>query len=185
MDNKRLPCPPPPPKGQIAPRVGMVARLERINFNRAVAEEGLFSGQHKIIMFLKLQGSATIGEIAKETGTKPSTISVSVKRMEKAGFVKRRQSKADGRITEILLTAKGQAVPENIHHKMEAEEKMQEIRIVNRAKWLLITELKMTETDAHRYIEKQAMDRCVSKKEIAEEIINTYSYILLLKCYSF
>ena len=102
----------------------MVARLERINFNRAVAEEGLFSGQHKIIMFLKLQGSATIGEIAKETGTKPSTISVSVKRMEKAGFVKRRQSKADGRITEILLTPKGQAVPENIHHKMEAEEKM-------------------------------------------------------------
>lgn len=124
MDNKRLPCPPPPPKGQIAPRVGMVARLERINFNKAVAEEGLFAGQHKIIMFLKFQGSATIGEIAKETGTKPSTISVSVKRMEKAGFVKRRQSKADGRITEILLTAKGQAVPENIHHKMEAEEKM-------------------------------------------------------------
>ena len=124
MDNKRLPCPPPPPKGQIAPRVGMVARLERINFNRAVAEEGLFAGQHKIIMFLKFQGSATIGEIAKETGTKPSTISVSVKRMEKAGCVKRRQSKADGRITEILLTAKGQAVPENIHHKMEAEEKM-------------------------------------------------------------
>ena len=102
----------------------MVARLERINFNRAVAEEGLFAGQHKIIMFLKFQGSATIGEIAKETGTKPSTISVSVKRMEKAGFVKRRQSKADGRITKILLTAKGQAVPENIHHKMEAEEKM-------------------------------------------------------------
>lgn len=124
MDNKRIPCPPPPPKGQIAPRVGMVARLERINFNRAVAEEGLFAGQHKIIMFLKFQGSATIGEIAKETGTKPSTISVSVKRMEKAGFVKRRQSKADGRITEILLTPKGQAVPENIHHKMEAEEKM-------------------------------------------------------------
>ena len=58
---------------------------------------------------------------------------------------------------------------------LSLEEKMQEIRIVNRAKWLLITELKMTETDAHRYIEKQAMDRCVSKKEIAEEIIKTYA----------
>ena len=55
------------------------------------------------------------------------------------------------------------------------EDKMQEIRVVNRAKWLLITELKMTETDAHRYIEKQAMDRCVSKKEIAEQLIKTYS----------
>ena len=58
---------------------------------------------------------------------------------------------------------------------LSLEEKMQEIRIVNRAKWVLITELKMTETDAHRYIEKQAMDRCVSKKEIAEEIIKTYA----------
>ena len=54
------------------------------------------------------------------------------------------------------------------------EEKMQEIRLVNRAKWLLISELKMEEPQAHRYIEKQAMDRCITRKEVAEEIINTY-----------
>ncbi len=54
-------------------------------------------------------------------------------------------------------------------------EKMEEIRTVNRAKWLLIEHLKMTESDAHRYIEKQAMDRCVSKSEIAKSIISTYS----------
>jgi len=54
------------------------------------------------------------------------------------------------------------------------EEKMMEIKIVNRAKWALINSLKMSEEDAHRYIEKQAMDRCLSKREIAEEIIKTY-----------
>lgn len=58
---------------------------------------------------------------------------------------------------------------------LSLEDKMQEIRLVNRAKWLLITELKMSEDTAHRYIEKQAMDNCVSKREIAEEIIRTYS----------
>ena len=58
---------------------------------------------------------------------------------------------------------------------LSIEEKMEEIRIVNRAKWLLISELKMDEQRAHRYIEKQAMDQCVSKKVIAEEIIKTYS----------
>ncbi|MBP5270471.1 MAG: response regulator [Clostridia bacterium] len=57
---------------------------------------------------------------------------------------------------------------------LSIEEKMNEIRLVNRAKWLLISELKMTEPDAHRYIEKQAMNRCVSKRVIAEEIIKTY-----------
>lgn len=55
------------------------------------------------------------------------------------------------------------------------EEKMEEIRYVNRAKWLLIDCLKMTEPEAHRYIEKQAMDRCVSKREVSEIIIKTYS----------
>lgn len=55
------------------------------------------------------------------------------------------------------------------------EQKMEEIRIVNRAKWLLISEINMDEPNAHRYIEKQAMDRCVSRRKIAEEIIKTYS----------
>lgn len=58
---------------------------------------------------------------------------------------------------------------------LSIEEKMEEIRLVNRAKWILISELKMAEPDAHRYIEKLAMDRCVAKKEIAEEIIRIYS----------
>ncbi|MCR5755168.1 MAG: ANTAR domain-containing protein [Acetatifactor sp.] len=55
------------------------------------------------------------------------------------------------------------------------EDKMTEIRIVNKAKWLLISELNMSEPDAHRYIEKTAMDRSLSKKAVAEEIIRTYS----------
>lgn len=54
------------------------------------------------------------------------------------------------------------------------EEKMQELRLINRAKWILISELKMDESQAHHFIEKRAMDRCLSKKEIAEEIIKTY-----------
>lgn len=58
---------------------------------------------------------------------------------------------------------------------LSIEEKMEEIRLVNRAKWILIEQLKMKESEAHRHIEKQAMDRCTSKKEIALSIIKTYS----------
>lgn len=57
---------------------------------------------------------------------------------------------------------------------VSVEEEMKEIRLVNRAKWLLIDQLKMTENEAHKFIEKQAMDRCVTKKKIAENIILTY-----------
>ena len=54
------------------------------------------------------------------------------------------------------------------------QNKMEEIRLVNRAKLLLVECLKMSEAEAHRYIEKTAMDRCVRRREIAENIIRTY-----------
>lgn len=54
------------------------------------------------------------------------------------------------------------------------EKKMEEIRLVNKAKWVLIQSLGMSEPEAHRYIEKQAMDTCVTKREVAESIIRTY-----------
>ena len=54
------------------------------------------------------------------------------------------------------------------------EEKIEEIRLVNRAKWLLIECLGMTEPEAHRYIEKQSMDQRLSKREVAESVIKTY-----------
>ena len=57
------------------------------------------------------------------------------------------------------------------------EEHIADINLINRAKWLLIDNLKMTENDAHRYIERQAMDRCLPKRDIAESIIKTYKTI--------
>lgn len=54
------------------------------------------------------------------------------------------------------------------------EEKMENIRVINRAKCLLIEQLRMTESEAHRYLEKQAMDLCVTKRKIAENIISAY-----------
>lgn len=57
---------------------------------------------------------------------------------------------------------------------MTVDEKMEEIHLINRAKWILIEQLKMTEEQAHHHIEKQAMNRCLSKKEIALGILKTY-----------
>lgn len=53
-------------------------------------------------------------------------------------------------------------------------EKMEDIKVVNRAKWLLIGSLGMTEREAHYHIEKQAMDMRLPRREIAETIIRTY-----------
>jgi len=52
--------------------------------------------------------------------------------------------------------------------------KIDEIRLVDRAKCALIQYLNMTEPSAHRYIEKQAMDMRISRKQVAEGILKTY-----------
>lgn len=54
------------------------------------------------------------------------------------------------------------------------QDKMTDIRRVDRAKWLLIQHHNMTEQDAHYYIERQAMDTRLSRREIADSIIRTY-----------
>ena len=49
-----------------------------------------------------------------------------------------------------------------------------DMKIINRAKFLLITCLNMSEDQAHRYLEKQAMDLRTSKLEVAKQVIRTY-----------
>ena len=64
---------------------------------------------------------------------------------------------------------------EQMQHKTEKlEAKVADIRIINRAKLLLVQHLQMTETEAHKYIEKQAMDTSMRRRTIAENIIRTY-----------
>lgn len=51
---------------------------------------------------------------------------------------------------------------------------IEDIKIVDRAKCLLISYLSMTEPEAHKYIEKQAMDTRQSKRVVATNILRTY-----------
>ena len=54
------------------------------------------------------------------------------------------------------------------------QEKIAQVRLVSRAKCCLIEREQMTEADAHRYIEKQAMDARRDRTEIAQEILDSY-----------
>lgn len=53
-------------------------------------------------------------------------------------------------------------------------QKIEDIRVVDRAKCILISQLSFTEPEAHRYIEKQAMDLRMTKRKVAEEILKMY-----------
>ena len=54
------------------------------------------------------------------------------------------------------------------------KQKIEDIRIIDRAKCTLISYLNMSEQDAHKYIEKQAMDTRSTKRAVAEGILKMY-----------
>ena len=54
------------------------------------------------------------------------------------------------------------------------QNKIVTIKKIDRAKCALIQYLNMSEEQAHKYIERQAMDRQVTREKIAESILKMY-----------
>ncbi len=53
-------------------------------------------------------------------------------------------------------------------------QQLSDMKIVNRAKSMLMQYLKLTEEQAHRHIQKQAMDLRKTQRAVAEDILKTY-----------
>ena len=53
-------------------------------------------------------------------------------------------------------------------------QKLEELRIVSRAKCLLVEYLHLTEEEAHKYLERIAMEERKNRRSVAEEILREY-----------
>ncbi len=74
-----------------------------------------------------------------------------------------------------LLIAVREKIRKTEEKNVTLKSKMEAIRIINHAKWVLIEKQNLNEAAAHRYIEKQAMDLRISKREVAENILKKYN----------
>lgn len=73
----------------------------------------------------------------------------------------------------LALSLHGQMVGlQKKNEKLQSQ--LEEMRLIARAKCALIQYVSMTEPQAHRYIEKYAMDMRLSRKEVALTILKTY-----------
>lgn len=60
------------------------------------------------------------------------------------------------------------------NENLKLKNQVEEIKIINRAKCTLMQCLTMSEQQAHRYIEKQAMDMRISRFQVAQRVLSTY-----------
>ena len=74
---------------------------------------------------------------------------------------------------KILLTA-GKKLKKMEKQKEKLETEVDDIKRIRRAQYLLMEKLGMSENEAYKYIEKQSMDLCERKSDVAKRIIMTY-----------
>jgi DNA-binding MarR family transcriptional regulator len=101
-----------------------VCGLKHRRMHELLDELGLYQGQPSMLRALWEQDGLTQSELAARLERSPSTITKTVKRMEKAGFVARRADPRDERISHVVLTAAGrsvQAAVEGVWQRFEEE----------------------------------------------------------------
>ena len=74
----------------------------------------------------------------------------------------------------MVISPTNAETPSEHAENSRLKETIGDLKLIDRAKCALIQYLNMTEADAHRFIEKSAMNRRVSRREIALEILKTY-----------
>ncbi|WP_024621077.1 MarR family winged helix-turn-helix transcriptional regulator [Metaclostridioides mangenotii] len=101
-------------------------KLIRTHFIRShneLEKLGLYPGQPQILLSLSKRDGQSQRELAEIRSVKPSTNTVMLNRMEKAGLIEKRKDSEDQRITRIFLTAKGSGV---CHKLKELQKELEE-----------------------------------------------------------
>lgn len=73
-----------------------------------------------------------------------------------------------------IVRATNNRIARLIEEKRDLLKKIDDMRLVNRAKLILMQNMGFTEEQAHRHIEKRAMDMRRTRAEVALDILKTY-----------
>lgn len=104
-----------------------VAKYHRMLLERHLNKNGLFRGQHQMLMCISRNPDASQRELAQIHNVSTAAIAVSLKKLEKGGYIERLVDREDNRYNKIHLTEKGwQEVSNSIHFFESAEEGMLE-----------------------------------------------------------
>ena len=94
-------------------RVSSVYTLE---LERVLKGLGTDVPTRRVLLMLRLHGSATMSQLSANTIIKLSTVTRIVQRMREAGLVETRSNIDDARITDVSMTAKGEALVHEIQN---------------------------------------------------------------------
>ncbi len=89
---------------------------------RKVEGTGLYRSQHRLLMILGKHPDCSQTAIAEKMEISPPAVAVTLKKLEKGGYISRQCLEEDNRVNEVVVTEKGrQAISESIVCFQEVE----------------------------------------------------------------
>ncbi len=89
-----------------------IAREHRKTVEKRISSLGIHPSQHHLLMCLSKNGACAQSSIAEAMEVSAATVAVSLKKLEKGGYIEKKISREDCRSNLIALTKKGEEVVE-------------------------------------------------------------------------
>ena len=115
--------------GEVSSHTCIRKYMEIVRWHRTILEHrfsktGVYRSQHQILMYVAHHPNASQKEIAEQYKISTAAIAVSLKKLEKGGYIRREVDEKDNRYNQIDLTETGREivyVSETIFNEVEEE----------------------------------------------------------------
>lgn len=110
MGTPSVPLPASAEDGPVSHAIFRLARLHRMTAGRLLRRTGLHPGQELVMMRLWDAGPQRLADLAAVTDADSATMTRTIQRLERAGFVRREPSVDDRRVTIVTATRASQGL---------------------------------------------------------------------------
>lgn len=86
---------------------GVTDRIMKRSISKKVENTGVYRSQHRLLMILGKHPDCSQTELAERLEISPAAVAVSLKKLEKSGFINRQCQEDDNRVNHVVITEKG------------------------------------------------------------------------------
>ena len=94
-------------KHKIIHLMGVTDRTLKRSISKKVEKTGVYCSQHRLLMILGKHPDCSQTELAERLEISPAAVAVSLKKLEKSGFISRQCQENDNRVNQVVITEKG------------------------------------------------------------------------------
>ena len=111
-------------KPELFSQLAASARFSRTLLSRQLLSSGLYAGQDAVILALDANDGLSLSAIADQLGVRAPTMTKTINRLAAQGFVDKRDSETDARLSHVYLTAEGREAVKSVRKAIRKSQKV-------------------------------------------------------------